>query len=329
MVACSQVIGLSDLTRTDRLEATCVDCDRQADAQDRVLSIADAKAVSDTSRAVSEDARTGTTTDAGRGQDAEAGPSDGADASLADGSPDADPTSPPAGPLGSCLDLLRAGTTKNGVYAIDVDGTGPSPPFDVYCEMNIEGGGFTLALKADGRRPTFLYDMPIWTDAKLLNETNTNPDSIEAKFQSFVTMPASEVLLGVRGLSVSGPARYLRIPVKTSSLRALFSGPFVPTTRGRGAWKQLLPGSSLQLNCNAEGFNNTVGLGMRLRLGIVANEQNDCDSPNSFLGIGYQSELSWCNEPRTMTTSGNFSSCVGDNGKLNLPAFVALYVRAN
>jgi len=34
--------------------------------------------------------------------------------------------------------------TPSGVYTLDTDGDGPRQPFDVYCDMSSDGGGWTL-----------------------------------------------------------------------------------------------------------------------------------------------------------------------------------------
>ncbi|KVP75383.1 choice-of-anchor D domain-containing protein [Burkholderia ubonensis] len=51
----------------------------------------------------------------------------------------------------SCKDYLNAsgnyqyaGATGDGVYTIDPDGSGPQAPFDVYCDMTSDGGGWML-----------------------------------------------------------------------------------------------------------------------------------------------------------------------------------------
>lgn len=44
----------------------------------------------------------------------------------------------------SCLDIrTRAPALTSGTYSIDPDGTGPNAPFDVYCDMVTDGGGWT------------------------------------------------------------------------------------------------------------------------------------------------------------------------------------------
>jgi len=45
----------------------------------------------------------------------------------------------------SCLDLYNKGVRTNGIYYLDVDGTGAQVKFRGYCDMISDGGGWTLA----------------------------------------------------------------------------------------------------------------------------------------------------------------------------------------
>ena len=49
----------------------------------------------------------------------------------------------------------------------------------------------------------------------------------------------------------------------------------------------LINGTSLQHNCNKEGFNVQCSLsGRKARIGILGNNENECRSCNSVIGFG-------------------------------------------
>ena len=66
-------------------------------------------------------------------------------------------------------------------------------------------------------------------------------------------------------------------------------GQYRNTSLGRDEWKKLIgSNASLQHNCNKKGFNALSGQNHRfkVRIGIISNEENDCDSGNSLIGFG-------------------------------------------
>ncbi|PJB48474.1 MAG: hypothetical protein CO108_02365 [Deltaproteobacteria bacterium CG_4_9_14_3_um_filter_63_12] len=94
----------------------------------------------------------------------------------------------PTCPGTSCADLLAAGQSANGVYWIH---TG-NETYQVACDMESDGGGWTLLMKADGTGE-FGYDAAHWRTADVLNESDFDKLGGNAKYASFNSLPLSEV----------------------------------------------------------------------------------------------------------------------------------------
>lgn len=107
----------------------------------------------------------------------------------------------------------------------------------------------------------------------------------------------------------------------------------IATSGGRAAWLGLYPEAALQPSCNAEGFNVDPGTYIprsRVRLGLAANGENDCISPDSYLGVG--GELMSGNQCTVGVPSGGYAAGIvggggGDGGDVQGGAFAYVFVR--
>ena len=218
-----------------------------------------------------------------------------------------------ANPATSCKQIIDlAPKSINGIYWLDPDGVGPLVPFQAYCEMKLDGGGWTLLLKVDGAANTFQHDQGIWTTGDPLNAAATDLDTKEARLPSYSSVPFTNLRIGMK-VGVAAP-NFIVVPLVGTSLFALMKGgKYVASTVGRDVWKALLVDSSLQQFCNQEGLNT-----LACRIGITNNQENDCNSPDSWLGIG-------CGSP----TAGNYAngSWQPDNGAKNTVAFSYVLAR--
>ena len=95
---------------------------------------------------------------------------------------------------------------------------------------------------------------------------------------------------------------------------------FTETSIGRKHWKSLISGSTLQTYCNKEGFNINPGRKTHVRIGLVANNENDCHSCNS--GIGFGASVRGCGENVKDIACGNVYKCVS-----HLPVFGYILVQ--
>lgn len=108
---------------------------------------------------------------------------------------------------------------------------------------------------------------------------------------------------------------------KAKSLHSLIAdGQYRPTYFGRETWKSLISGSSLQRHCNREGFNV-----LRMaRIGIVANQENDCNSPDSRIGLGTAGGRCRQND---RNSAGNEARCSADNGDKSIMVFGYIFAQ--
>eukprot|EP00794_Sanderia_malayensis_P010882 gene10882-12038_t len=148
-------------------------------------------------------------------------------------------------------------------------------------------GGWTLAMKINGTKATFNLTSPHWESNTVYNIENSlnSFESNEAKFPAFNTLNFTNICLGMK---VNNVMKWVKIPKSATSLLSIFQGGnYQQTTLGRAAWMDLFDGSHLQQNCNREGFNvKRNDNKMIARIGFIANQENECASPDSFIGFG-------------------------------------------
>ena len=176
----------------------------------------------------------------------------------------------------SCSELLQSRPgTPDGSYMIAPQGV--TTPFGVVCDMTRDGGGWTLALKANGDA-TLAYTSALWTDMNLLNQNDLTTQPANAKYMSFLTIPVSKLRGELDGYT------FTSTPNANMPANMLFAGPAVGTMPysvaiGTGAnW-------SVQPNCQYFGINTPYAY-QRARYGWTANQEGDCSSNDTAIGLG-------------------------------------------
>jgi hypothetical protein len=196
-------------------------------------------------------------------------------------------------------------------------------------------GGSVLLAKIDGSTRQWHYFSGLWNTDATLNPGSMMMDTTSAKLAAFNLFPVASILLGVL-MNGTSDIRWLTVglPQTYPSLKSVFSGPFIPTNIGRAGWKNWIGNtSSLQLHCNKEGFNtNPVDYRYQaVRIGIVGNNEYNCASVDSALGVGLVGTSRW--SASTSVFAGSAPSqcpagwqgrCGNDNG--NTPAAGFVYI---
>ena len=171
---------------------------------------------------------------------------------------------------------------------------------------------------------TFRYGSSYWTENTTYNDSSHGRDggldSREFKGSTYWRTSFNEICVGMK---YEENLKAFSFSYSASSLYSLIAdGEYRQTNLGRNTWKWLISGSSLQRNCNKEGLNVYSGSAQhsRVRLGLIANEQDDCESPDSFIGLGAQ--WNW-----RANTAGNIGIISPDNGEKSLKVMGYILVR--
>ena len=176
----------------------------------------------------------------------------------------------------------------------------------------------------------------MWTN----KETFAVQDGLEGltdkqtKLASYWNTPFNKICLGMK---VKNVQNWITIPYNATSFFDLISdGVYKNVNTGKKTWQSLINGSSLQSNCNKKGFNVVspeadFGSSLKVRLGILANNQNDCNSCDSCIGFGITAR--GCNTNGLVdpiidrnTTCGNLAIC-SKLGNMDIPAFGYILVQ--
>ena len=109
----------------------------------------------------------------------------------------------------------------------------------------------------------------------------------------------------------------------TSLYSLIADGQYRAISLGRDKWKSLIGAdASLQLNCNKEGFNSQgYPMHFKARIGIIGNEQSNCESTDSSIGFGTGGS------PEKSITCGNVASYGPDNGNRYIKAMGYIMVQ--
>ena len=126
-------------------------------------------------------------------------------------------------------------------------------------------------------------------------------------------------------MKIDQQLKFIVIHKQADSLYSLIAdGQYRNTSLGRDKWKELIGSQgSLQYNCNKKGFNVVCSWSgySKARIGIVSNNEDECDSCNSRIVFGI------AGRPGNSNTSGNEADVSPDNGDKHIKAMGYILVQ--
>jgi hypothetical protein len=201
-----------------------------------------------------------------------------------------------AGAARSCKQLnADYPTLPSGAYWLDIDGSTPTnAPFRAWCDMTSGNAGWTLIMKmSSSDHETLRYDSAQWSST-----TDLNPDSVDPavdanhKNAGYSSLGFTEIRM-----AIGAQTNTHQVTLTRASARDLFTGSTVATPYTRAqfiSWSQQASSNwDNQPNCNNAGFNVNLNPGpgaqTACRYGITMNNEADCNTNDSTIGIGCHS----------------------------------------
>jgi len=176
----------------------------------------------------------------------------------------------------------------------------PKKPTIVAAAKNAVCSFKGVAMVVAGGSTTLHYGSSHWTSSSTgdLGGGNSKTDLFfeKAKKATFTFSTGSQT----RSISVDMGGKSLQQKFKAGTSYTSIS---LGTWRGLGGNKKF----AYQNHCNRQGFDVTAKHGYKLRFGIIFNEQNNCNSPDTMIGVGMQSAAKM--------SAGGYCGCCQNGGK--------------
>lgn len=120
-------------------------------------------------------------------------------------------------------------------------------------------------------------------------------------------------------MTVNDDTKWIKLDYEATSLYSVLAkGLSQQNSLSRAGWKSLIDGSSLQKYCNESGFNMNKN-SIKMRIGLFGNNEDECETPDSWIGFGAESQA--CRKTSKITC-GNCAECNWpDNKQKKIEAF--------